>query len=78
MTNAYTVLKCYKSNFFYEILNQNNSISAGKTKWSELFDVDDREWKIIHAVPFRVTKDSRLHWYQQNFSYKFISIQNEN
>jgi N-acetylmuramoyl-L-alanine amidase len=59
-----------------------NSISAGKTKGSELFYVDDREWKLIHAVRFKVTKNSRLFLesiqnYQQNLSYNFISIQNK-
>ena len=73
MTNAYTVLKCHKSKFFYEILNQNSSISAGKTKWSELLDVDDREWKLIHTVPFRVTKDSRLQWFQYRIINKILA-----
>jgi hypothetical protein len=69
MTNVYTLLKCRKSNFFL----WNNPISAGKTKWSELLDVDGREWKLIHTVPFRVAKDSWLHMFQYRIINKILA-----
>jgi hypothetical protein len=63
MSNIYIVLKCKKSKLFYEILNKNTSNTAGKTKWDELFEINDKEWKIIHKIPFKVSKDSKLKWF---------------
>jgi hypothetical protein len=57
----YNVLKCTQAKCFYEFLNKNASVTTGKAKWSELFDIDNVEWKAIHKIPFVITKHSKLH-----------------
>ena len=43
-SNIYSVLRCKKSIFIYEVLNKNSSVTAGRKKWPQLLEIDDRDW----------------------------------
>jgi hypothetical protein len=51
------------------MFNKNPSVTKGKTKWSELLEVNKAEWKIIHNLLFKITKRSKLEW----FHYRIIN-----
>ena len=72
-SDIYNVLKCTKAKCFYEFLNKNSSVTTGKAKWSELFDIDNIEWKAIHKTPFKVTKNSKLQWFQYRIINKILA-----
>ncbi|XP_062599221.1 uncharacterized protein LOC134260692 [Saccostrea cucullata] len=73
MRIIYKVMKCHKSKCFYEILNHNSSMSTGKTKWSEMLQIDNKEWKKFHKIPFRVTKDCKLQWFQYRIINRILA-----
>jgi hypothetical protein len=50
MSNIHIVLKCKQLKLLYEILNKNTSNAAGKTKWGELFEINDKEWKFTRCL----------------------------
>ena len=72
-SNIYNVLKCKKSKFFYNILNKNPSVTKGKARWNELLEIDKEEWKIIHNLPFKLTKSSKLQWFQYRIINKILA-----
>jgi hypothetical protein len=39
-------------------------VTKGKTRWSELLEIDNEEWKVNHILPFKPTKNSKLQWFQ--------------
>ena len=36
-------------------------------------DIHTKEWEIIHKVPFRVTKDSRIQWFQYRIINRILA-----
>lgn len=39
-------------------------MTTGKRRWNELLDIEDMEWKLIHKLPFVITKKCKLQWFQ--------------
>ena len=46
------------------MLNKNSSVTTGTIRWSELLEIDNIELKNIHKLPFRITKNCKLQWFQ--------------
>ena len=46
------------------MLNKNSSVTTGTIRWSELLEIDNIEWKNIQKLPFRITKNCKLQWFQ--------------
>lgn len=58
---------------FYNILSQNDSIPTGRKKWEETFDFNNETWKEIYNLPFRVTKSTKLQWFQFRINYHILT-----
>ena len=71
--NVYDLLRCKKSKLFYEMLNKNPSVTKGKTRWSELLEINNAEWKIIHNLPFKITKSTKLQWFQYRIINRILA-----
>jgi hypothetical protein len=35
-------------------------VTKGKTRWSELLEIDNEEWRVIDILPFKLTTNSKL------------------
>lgn len=63
--NLKVILKSKKGGKdFYNLLCKNSHKSTGRKKWEEIFDFDDQTWKKIYKLPFVVTQNSKLQWFQ--------------
>lgn len=71
--NIHKVMKCKKSKFFNDILNNNTSVTTGKRRWNELLDIEDMEWKLIHKLHFIMTKNCKLQWFQYRIINKILA-----
>ena len=49
---------------FYNPLVKSITLPSGKKKWNELFEYDDITWKNIFKLPFQITKNTKLQWFQ--------------
>jgi hypothetical protein len=48
-------------------------MTKGKTKCCELLEIDNAEWKIIHNLPFKITKSTKLQWFQYRIINKILA-----
>ena len=71
------ILKQQKgSQNIYNVLNQNNDEPTGKIKWNELYNIDDKAWENIFDAPFRITKCTKLRWFQTTINHKIMVTNN--
>ena len=64
LSSIYKLSCCKKSKHIYEILNENDTQPSCKVKWNNLFELEENEWKTIYKIPFKMTKNSKLQWFQ--------------
>lgn len=48
-------------------------MTAGTIKWSQLLDIDNREWKIFNILPFKITKNCKLQWFQYRINNRILA-----
>ena len=71
--NIYTLLKAKKSKQLYEILKRNQEVPTGKVVWNQIFDLNDEEWEGIFSLPFKLTKNTKLQWFQFRINHKILA-----
>ena len=69
-----TILKQKKgSQNIYEILNKNNDEPTGKIKWNQIYNnIDEITWQYIFQAPFKITKCTKLRWFQTTINHKIM------
>ena len=69
-----TILKQKKgSQNIYEILNKNNDEPTGKIKWNQIYNnIDENTWEYIFQAPFKITKCTKLRWFQTTINHKIM------
>lgn len=62
------------SKAMYNILNNNTSMPTSQAKWLEKPSVtfNKEEWKQIYSLPFNITKDSKLQWFQIRILHRIL------
>ena len=67
------ILKQQKgSQNIYNILNQNNDEPTGKIKWNKIYIIDTKTWENVFDAPFKITKCTKLRWFQTTINHKII------
>lgn len=68
-----TLLKQKKgSQNIYNILNQNKDTPSGKTKWNQLYHIEEESWEYIFQAPFQITKCTKLRWFQTSINHRIL------
>lgn len=58
---------------FYAILNKSSIIPSSQTKWNLAFGLNhNTNWKFIYDIPFKCTKDPKLHWLQYRINHRIL------
>lgn len=57
----------------YDILNTSVVKPKGKDKWARCFEISDKQWKTIYYLPFLVSKDSKLQWFQYRINHHILT-----
>lgn len=57
---------------FYNCMLVTPPRPTGTTKWNREFDFDDDKWKKIHKLPFSVTNNSKLIWFQARINHHIL------
>ena len=57
----------------YKILNENNDEPTGKNKWNRLYHIDEKSWEYIFMAPFKITKCTKLRWFQTCINHKILA-----
>ena len=69
-----SILKQKKgSQNIYKILNENNDEPTGKNKWNRLYHIDEKSWEYIFMAPFKITKCTKLRWFQTCINHKILA-----
>ena len=69
-----SILKQKKgSQNIYKILNENNDELTGKNKWNRLYHIDEKSWEYIFMAPFKITKCTKLRWFQTCINHKILA-----
>ena len=69
-----SILKQRKgSQNIYKILNENNDEPTGKNKWNRLYHIDEKSWEYIFMAPFKITKCTKLRWFQTCINHKILA-----
>ena len=74
--NLKVILKCKKgAKLYYNmLLNSDSSCkSTGRKKWEEIFEFSDQIWGRIYKLPFQVTKESKLQWFQYRINQYILT-----
>ena len=71
--NFLYLLNATKSRKLYDILNTNCEEPTGKVRWNQIFNICDAEWEQIFSLPFRLTKNTKLQWFQFRINHKILS-----
>ena len=68
-----SILKQKKgSQNIYKVLNKNNIEPTGKNKWNRLYHIDEKSWEYIYLAPFKITKCTKLRWFQTCINHKIL------
>lgn len=74
MSSIFTLLRCKTpKHFFCTFLNQNSAEPTGKRRWSEIFELSDKELRMIFRLPLKVTHDGKLQWFQYRILNKIVA-----
>ena len=57
---------------FYNIFNANTDIPTSKSKWKNLYDIDQMTWSEIYLSPFRSTNSTALQWFQIRINHNIL------
>ena len=57
----------------YKLLSKLNDPPAGKIAWNKKYKIDEKEWNIIYAEPFKITKDTVAQWFQTRINHKILA-----
>ena len=58
----------------YEILNRVQVTNLiDESKWANVFNITDFEWKFNYTLPFQVCKDNKLQWTQVRINYNILT-----
>ena len=72
--NLKVILKNKKgAKTFYNILLDNSAVSLGQKKWNDIFEFDKSTWKNIYTIPFKVTRQSSLQWFQYRINQHILT-----
>ena len=72
--NFLYLLNATKSRKLYEILNTNCEEPTGKVRWNQIFNICDAEWEKNFSLPFRLTKNTKLQWFQFRMNHDILKI----
>ena len=57
----------------YKVLSKNDEIPTGRKKWTNHYDFDDSVWGNIFYLPFKITNDSKLQWFQYRILHNILT-----
>ena len=56
----------------YTILNNNECIPTGQTRWNKQLNITPEQWKKIYTLPYLITKDTYLLWLQYRILHNIL------
>ena len=59
----------------YDVLNKDNINLTCETKWSNILNLE-LNWKHIHSLTFKTTKNSKLQWFQYRIVHRILGTNN--
>ena len=59
-----------------KMINLKAFSQALKITWNELYNIDDKAWENIFDAPFRITKCTKLRWFQTTINHKIMVTNN--
>lgn len=62
-----------RSKPMYDILNTAVVKPKGKDKWARHSEISDKQWKTIYYLPFLVSKDRKLQWFQYRINHHILT-----
>lgn len=70
-----SLLSAKKSRDLYKILKDNTIEPLCKTSWSRLlnYNLGDLEWETIFSLPFNITKNTKLQWFQFRINHRILA-----
>ena len=57
---------------FYNILNKNNDKPTSKSKWENIYDIEEDTWKDIYSSPFKLNVGTNLQWFQTRINHRLL------
>ena len=59
----------------YSLLIKNNTVPRSQQKWQTSFDFEimGNTWDNIYINPFRLTSDTKLHWFQFRVNHRILT-----
>ena len=61
------------SKHIYNVLNNEKSQPTSKTKWVELFNINNEYWKNIYQYPFQKHISTTLQWFQTRINHRILA-----
>ena len=60
--------------YIYDILRDKQPSPKSIQKWSrDLNNIENKDWKTYFSLPFIITKDTTLHWFQTRLIHRILS-----
>ena len=56
----------------YNVLNRNIYKPTSKTKWEQLYQIEEESWKEIYGGPFKNQYSSMLRWFQVRINHRIL------
>ena len=62
------------ANDMYDLLcsNKKKQLPPSVHKWNEIFQFIENEWKIVYSLPFKISKNSKLQWFQTRINHRIL------
>ena len=58
----------------YDVINKMVNKPKSLEKWNrDIRNISDSEWKYYLKIPYKITKDSRLHWFQVRILHRILT-----
>ena len=52
---------------------KNKAVPSGKKRWNEIFDLDNSTWDKIYKLPFSITTNTKLQWFQYRINHHVLT-----
>ena len=57
----------------YKLFNKLNDPPTGKIAWNKKYKIDEKEWNMIYAEPFKITKNTVAQWFKTRINHKIVA-----
>ena len=58
---------------FYNVLNKNSDTPTSKSKWENIYNIENETWEEIYSSPFKLPVSTLLQWFQFRINHRLLS-----